>query len=264
MRWTILPLLSVLLFGTSACHRSAPAARKAATIVEPTPPPSAPVATEIKRQELLDALWQSPLGNLLYEYLTDKDQDVGTVSARTQELANRILKQGPRITNLSAVQLMVRDLYERGLMSEEAVRRSALLQGEIMAVQADTASYPGEGLFYAAVMGMISALPFGSPLVRNGAKNVIRYMGERLKLYKVYPDVPAVTGRQFFSSELIKDYDISQSIGSFLKYFGPVTMAYFFWFDWKESAKDRAIQTQVINVKSEEQWRNFLDDMRRL
>ncbi len=215
-------------------------------------------------KQVVESLWESPLGELIHKYLTGSFEDPSDVTRYARTLSDKLMREGPNITNISALQLLIEDLYEKGKLTDEGNRRISILQTDMLATQVDTASYPGEGLFYSAVIGMIAALPFGSPLVRNAAKNLISYLAKGLNFQPVFQDIPRVPIRNLLSTQIVRDYSFRQAIGYFLQYFGPVTMAYFFWFDWKESAKDHPIQMQMAAIHDGKDWDDFLKRMRSL
>src|SRR5690606_14246955 len=84
-------------------------------------------------------------------------------------------------------------------------------------------------LAFQSIIAFVLSLFLGSPLIRKNLRNlfraVFRLQREKLEIKKM------------FSRELFKGYDYSKGFQMFLSIFGPYTMIYFFWNDWKESAR---------------------------
>lgn len=207
-------------------------------------------------QSVLDALYRSELGRDFLLYLEGGYENQSQVLS--SDLVNRIFADGGRsITAISALSLMVQDLEARKGLTEDQMHRLLVLHLDINQRQVDSASYPGEGLAYALAIGVIAALPFGYPPVRHTLKYVIAYIGERLGF-------KAATGATPVLMEGWNTYSIVYPVKKFFQVFGPFSLLYFFWFDWKESARGHSVVTYIQNLPDEKSFESFLNDLRHL
>lgn len=73
---------------------------------------------------------------------------------------------------------------------------------------------------------------------------------------------PAGPQRPIFSGA--RTYDAMVPIKTFFSFFGPFTVLYFFWFDWKESARGHSVGHRIDSSMDENEFKDVLEDLRTL
>ena len=188
------------------------------------------------RHRVVNAIWKTPLGQTLYAFLFD-DIKPKEMPALARQFMRRIFSNGPQVpTRLAALQLLVEDLYVRGRLTDDAVRRVVILHGDLYQEDQNSASKVKRTLVIMLVLFFIMSLPFGSPIVRQETgkiwdrpkaffRRVIRRVKEDQKLERVTP-------LRIFKRDVFKDFQISYAVNTFFATFGPVSMLFFLYKDW--------------------------------
>lgn len=223
-------------------------------------PPISDVYTD-RRTRVMLILWASPLGQALDEYLF-KEAEAKDLLEILDSLTRRILEQGGKsITLISAIQMMVEDAYNQKKMGFEPARRLQLLQSNLWQEQNDAKSYPGEGLAYLAMITLIGVVPLGSPELRRFFSYQLGRIRSSLtgKLNSHDP----ISLRELFRIKNVAHYQPTKALKFFFDYFGPFTLVFFYWFDWKESSRGHSIKTQLQNIQSEKEFTDLLSQLDR-
>src|SRR5690348_10548810 len=104
------------------------------------------------RREATALLWRSQFGTKMNDFLMGNGERMEILN-KAHALTDYVYSQGGRaITYLSAIQMLVEDLYATGVFTYEQNERLTLLLGHIHQRQADANSYPGAGIAYTAVI----------------------------------------------------------------------------------------------------------------
>lgn len=207
--------------------------------------------------EVVDILWESPLGRTFFAYMYGSPPE----DATSRQVVDRVLSDGGKsVTKISALQLLIEELYDNDLMGDEQRRKLDIFRGDMLQRQADLATHPTENIAYIASTAFLSLVPLGYPPVRHALLKLAARIPEWSKtqsLRKLTQNVPPL-------SVGARTYDIKWVIGTFFKYFGPFSFLYFFWFDWKESTRGHSIPYNIETITSEETYQEFLRDIRDL
>lgn len=199
----------------------------------------------------LSVIESSPLGLMLNAYLFAPP---GFPKVTSADISRRVYEHGGRsISALSAIHLYVADLNFRHRLGPEQQTRLIVLQTDLFQRQQDFKSYPGEGLTYLSIWGLLLALPLGYPPVRN----VLRQLGRAL-----IQKESSWSGKHLWVGS--RTYDPVFPIRTFFQVFGPVTLVYFFWFDWKESARGHSLSHAFEQKMDEANFNKVLDDLKTL
>ena len=130
--------------------------------------PSTPADIET-RQRMMNALWNTPLGQMLWYYLFNDESKLQQPSM-SRQFVRRIFAASSQVsTRISALHLLVSDLYVRDLMTQEAGYRISLLENDIFQENEKLNSETKNWIVYQAAAFFIFSLPFGSPIVREEA-----------------------------------------------------------------------------------------------
>lgn len=220
-----------------------------------------------RKLRIFNALAQSHLYLLLHRLMYAASSRIEEEQL-TRQIRDRIFeKDKSAITAISAVHFLIQEFDQRSELDQDQVRRLLLLQSSIFQRQQDQASYPGEGLAYFASVAFITALPLGYPPIRHALKNVVNFLARQLPLLgrrrpwqPFEPVSPLLNGA--------RTYNLTATLQNYFQVFGPASMLYFFWFDWKESARGQSIDS-VTDIRSEslvteESFIDFLEDLKKL
>ncbi len=278
---TLIPSLLISACDRGSIHKSpAPPQPKPQPPLVETPsepkeerPPQLEVGEDetmkLRRQQVLDTLWTSQLGRLFSSFLFDVARP-DEVTSMAREVCNRITKNNlSRTTYLSALHLLTQDLYERRLIDDERQRRLLLLQGMLNERQAEKRGQPTEGLFNYAMYALLAALPFGSPQVRNLMGYIVNRTGKVVDRFlpgvgmsRLFPNATVPKASDFALFEILRTFQPTYPFKQFFNYFGPITLMYFYWYDWNESRKGKPIDPELQERVHDQ--RKFFDFLRQL
>lgn len=228
-------------------------------MLEPQPKHRRPVrpVKDPRHVEILDVVWDSPLGKTFFSYMFGSPPEEAT----SRNVVDRVLSGGGKaVTKMSALQLMIEELYDNELMGEEQKIKLDVLRGDLLQRQMDLATHPTENIAYIASTALLTLLPFGYPPSRHALLKALARLPNWLKTKSLRESTRNVPNLW----EGAKTYEVKWVIGTFFKYFGPFSFLYFFWFDWKESTRGHSIPYSIETLKSESEYREFLDDLRDL
>ena len=239
---------------SSRANEPAPAPKPAPERPEeahPSPPRDA------RLNEVLAALWSSYLGHTYFYYLFKAPDD----EISTRDVVDRVFRPGGSpVTSLSALQLMTQDLYDRKQMDPRHFDRVVLLQGDLTARQTDLATHPTQNFSTIAATGFLAMLPLGFAPVRNYLRSLLLRipLTARPRWMRIWSSQARERGSSWVN------YDPVFVITAFFRYFDPFMTLYFFWFDWKEGERGHSIWHTLSRLHSEEQYQQFLNDIRAL
>lgn len=212
---------------------------------------------DARLDQVIEILWGSPLGRIYYSYLFGSPSENST----SRDVVDRVLSEGGKgVTKLSVLQLLTEELYDKELMGPEQMRRLIVLEGDLRQRQSDLATHPTEHMAYIAAGAFLAILPFGYPPFRHMFLHTVSRIPDWMKteiIRDAIKDIPPTWSNS-------RKFEISWVLGTFFKYFGPFSFLYFYWFDWKESTRGHSIPYSIETVKSEEQFREFIDDIKDL
>lgn len=232
------------------------------------PPTPEELILEQRKEQVLSTLWKSTLGCNLKSYLFDAPEE--EVAQQADELVSRVFSElGSSLTYLSGLHLMIEDLYQSGQIGQEQQNRILLLQNRLAQKKIDTETYPSQGLANYAIIALVATLPLGSPQVRNALAYYTKQMAKMVErrfpwteATRFFPSAIPPTGRDFRLGRLIAEFEPTYSIRKFFEYFGPFTLIYFYWYDWRESKKGHNIDEQTLERVNDQ--RRFVEFLRQL
>lgn len=206
-------------------------------------------------EQVLETLWASPLGAIYYDYLYGDPENHLT----SREVVDRIFRDGgSAVTSLSALQLMTEQLYDYHLIGNPQVKKLLVLQGDLHQRQNDLAKSPTEHMAYIALGTFLTLIPFGFPTTRAAAMSLLKKLPNSIQPKAV---------RDFAGGSVpfrLGSYEPKFVLGTFFRYFGPFSMLYFAWFDWKESTRGHSIPYSIESIKSDQEFAIFLRDIKEL
>lgn len=186
------------------------------------------------RLRSVNALWNTPLGQMFYAYIFDPIDPL-IIRARSHEFTERILSAPSQLaTRLSVLHYLVADLYVRKRLTEDVIRRLAILESDIYQESQQKAADEKDVAIYYATTFILASLPFGSRLVRQEARRILSKLGNMGKrvMGKEIEASEDFQIRKLFSREVFKDYDPSIAASVFFSTFGPFSMIYWGYEDW--------------------------------
>lgn len=223
-----------------------------------------------RRKQILDSVWASPLGQMLSEFLFDL-QDDSSDAPRAKAIAQRIFADEKQtLTYLSAVHLMTQDLFDRRLIDDSRQKRLLMLQGEMNHKQTQAPPpQPTTGLSEYALYAVLAALPFGSPQVRYLFGFLINRFGIRadrllpwLGMSRLFKSSVKPKSSDFALFEIVKKFEPTYPFKQFFTVMGPLTLMYFYYYDYKQQQKGTPIDQNMTPLMRDE--RQFLDLLRQL
>lgn len=223
--------------------------------VQKEPPSESVDAAEARRREVVSQLWSSPTGRLFKSFMID-DLSRNAVIEHSREIALRVFKSSAQsITYVSALQLLAEDLYHQGKIGDEQKTRLLFLRGDLAEAQIASQKISGRHQIYYPLAALLAALPLGSPQIRHTLKHWVRaLLGGRF-----FPEAPAgIPAAEMTLGRLASDYRIRDALKSLFTYFGAFTMAYFYWYDWRERPKGELIERTIVNLQNPERYEAFL------
>lgn len=259
-RQFLLYLAALLATGCQAGKRDPPAQEAGESAPAPTAAKDEATLTrervmrgQQERQRLISQLWDTSLGRMFYSYVKD-DVSGQEAAARSHYITNVIYRQPELVfVRVAAIQLLTENLYSREQLEHDELARIVMLQNDIWARRISSQRSPAKTIAIQAVVVLVAMLPFGSPIFRKGTKNVYlrlkHSLGAALRRKKdVYrqKNIQAVPLGEVFSREFFKDYELTKAFKTFLDYFGPYSLAFFFWSDWKETARGAYEEDNVM------------------
>jgi hypothetical protein len=187
------------------------------------------------RKELKDRLWKTPLGRMFSQYLFDPAPPQLALQ-RAHDLVNRIFSQVTlTLTRMSAVQLMVEDVYEQQLMTPMVHERISLMETSVAlkqhAQEADTTTE----LFKQVPIFILIGLVGGSPLARLQVRAFGRYLANRVMALFGSETALESAGRAeadlvphlLMSRRVLDDYNVLQAGSTFIQTFGAYSVVFY-------------------------------------
>lgn len=256
--WSLRKGLTLTLGSVVALTNCAPPPKRGSqpAVSQPTEQPKSRESSETsslpdsRYDRALNAIRISPLGLLVQTYLFPQPH---LPKVESTDITERVFASGGRsISALSALHLLIHDISKSQKLEETQQTRLLILQADLFQRQQDVSSYPGEGLAYSTILGFLATLPLGYPPVRHSLRYVSRILFNK----------PAGAQTPIFSGA--RTYNPLVPIKTFFSFFGPFTLLYFFWFDWKESARGHSVGSRIDRSMSEEEFNEILEELRAL
>jgi hypothetical protein len=197
-------------------------------------------------RDLLNQLWRTPLGEMYREFLFSKVEKK-QLPLRTKYFVDEIFSQRHKLLiRISALQLMTKDLYARGLMDLERQRRILILEGDVSARRISVGPAEGKELGYQAAMVLLACLPYGSPLVR--AKVSIFLERVRGLLFRAPPRLAGmvIPEHSLLSWHVLSGYDFGNSLVAFMNVFGPYSTVHFLFNEWYGAVREDVIEDNAL------------------
>lgn len=205
------------------------------------------------RKKIANALWQTPLGQMYLTYLTDPIDRMNIV-ARGNQIVDRVFSSSRQaIKRVAALQILTEDAYVSGYMTEDALDRLAILEGQMSAARLRASQYTPRSLAYQAAIFFVSSLPFGSPIVRQEGRKVLTLVARNIRSivrlrglrgFERHEEELAL--RRLLSKEVFNDYELSKSVSFFFGTFGPFSMVYILWAEWSQAVTGQNVRDSVM------------------
>lgn len=187
------------------------------------------------REEIKAQLWQSPLGKLFREFI------LGNASAQREveeahTVVNRLFSSVTlTLTRMSALQLMIEDLYEQQLMTPKIHDRVSLLESSIALRRHAEEAEATNQLFKQLPVFIFIGIAAGSPLVRDQVLLVPRIFGNEFLAYfgragaaeRAAAQASELQLSRLFSSQVFSDYDFYRGASTFVQTFGAYAIVFF-------------------------------------
>ncbi len=219
-------------------------------------------------QLVIEAIWRSEFGKMLKRYFFSEITSDEVTDLSHQIVERMFSRGGTYITYVSALHSVIEDLYKKGFPGPQQERRLWILYSDLQQTQADADSYPGEGFAYTAVAILVAMLPSGSPQMRNllkrGSYRVLTHVlpaGRMRGLLTFLAGSGPMSFADFRASRLMHEYSLKQLIRNYFGVVGPVSMVYFFWFDWGQATRGHSIQTQLKGLSDPEALQSYIDHL---
>jgi len=222
---------------------------------------------DTNRLAVVNALWRSPLGRQFSSFLSQRLTNEGVIEGSRNLTAYVFSQGGGWVKRLSALQLLIEDVYQSDLLTQDRAQRIIILQGDIWQRQGGASAYPGYGLFNIALAGMLVSLPFGSPLVRAKANDLLVKSSHKLppplRFGKVGSDQCHVTLGDVVSRKAASGYRLADAFKIFLRLTGPISTFYLLRYEY-EATKIETVQERLAKVRTPEQLQILLDEVSNL
>lgn len=214
---------------------------------ESNPPPSSSVAATIpnlglpftlaqleRYKAVKDKIWKSQLGLLFRTYVTASgDRTVITTMARM--LADRIFfVQGEELIRIAALQVLIEDLYEQGLFTEETAYRMTLLEGNIFHKEFVYTRAPTQDLMGGVPVFMAIAFLAGSRVFMSQFRGLLRNLGRGLVTllktgrFSGFSELKTLNIKKVLGPGFFDGYSLSRAIAAFVDSFGTISFAYLY------------------------------------
>lgn len=188
------------------------------------------VLAQVKR-----AMWSTTLGGLLRAYLFELSNP-DLVSSRAHDIVERVFSNVRlSLTRVSAIQLMIEDLYEKNLVDKTVNDRISLLQSSLALKRNFLASEASKDLFAQIPIFVAIGLVGGSPLVREqlhtltqmGLKKPATWWGQKGAREEFTELKEQLHLRGLVSRGVFTDYEPYQAFSTFLHGFGGYAIIYY-------------------------------------
>lgn len=205
------------------------------------------------RKKIANALWQTPLGQMYLTYLTDPIDRMDIV-ARGNQIVDRVFSDGDQaVKRVAALQILTEDAYVSGYMTEEALDRLAILEGQVSAARLRASRNMPRTLAYQAAIFFVTSLPFGSPIVRREGDKILTLVTRNIRsilglrgLTGFARDEEELRLRRLLTKEVFKRYEFSKAMGFFFGTYGPFSMVYILWADWGPAVTGKNMRDTVM------------------
>ena len=192
-------------------------------------------ATSEQRAEMLEQLWLTPLGKMFRHLLFENDP-VKSPAEQSHEIVDRIYRDVKMtITRMSALNLMIEDLYDASRLTATAHDRITLVQtGLSMKAHVLQSTASREYFRFTPVIVGISLIA-GSPLIRTRLDDVSLGVWDVLKQKMLRRDAAAATQslrahlawRDLFSRAAVRGYKPWIAFRTFFSTFGYGALIYY-------------------------------------
>jgi hypothetical protein len=215
--------------------------------VEPLPVPSKASAPF---QIFIQKLWKTPFGSEFHSFLFDAFAGEKFMT-RLDHLTDRLFDDPQTaLRRISILQLLSEDLYQAGLLNDDAEKRLRLLEGRVSLQRLKKAESPFEMVVLHGAVILVASMPFGSPLFREALRNSFGSVGARLMtLFGRQADhtapVETISIRRLFSSDFTKDYELRTAMAVFLNVFGADSFAYLTWYEFKYTPSGELVEREL-------------------
>lgn len=208
---------------------------------------------QMARKKIMNALWQTPFGQMYLAYLTDDKSKTDIVAAAHQIVDRTYGEPNQTVTRIGALHLLTEDIYLSGMMDQNVLSRIVLLNGSLTSARVRASQNTPKELAYQAALFFIASLPFGSPIVRREGWKLLSIFGRNIKsLLTVngFSGYPSESARlhlsSLFTRDVFKDYEIGKSVSFFFSTFGPFSMVFVFWTDWSQAVTGENVHDTLL------------------
>lgn len=272
-----------LIFFCIQCARN-PGPQETRTMQSPSPPSPNPIASPDSRptnsqprvlpaaldseewRQWIRVLWQSTLGTMLTNYL-QLPVESPDLTVDAHHITNRVFTNADEmLTRIAALQALVEDLYQRGQLSEDYLRKIMILQLDISrqawAVTNTPKSVAAQSIPYLLVAAMIAGSPevqrqasaFGEKLYRASSQLV-----ESGTMHGFREVRGTLNWRRLFSKKFVEGYNPISAATAFFTIFPPGLSLFYLVFDRNPRLVGERLSDQL--------WRygkDHIDEMRNL
>lgn len=208
---------------------------------------------QMARKKIMNALWQTPFGQMYLAYLTDDKSKADVVAAAHQIVDRTYGEPNQTVTRIGALHLLTEDIYLSGMMDQDVLSRIILLNGSLTSARVRASQNTPKELAYQAALFFLASLPFGSPVVRREGWKLLSIFGRNIKslmTFKGFSGYPTEDARlhlsNLFSRDVFKDYEIGKSVSFFFSTFGPFSMVFVFWTDWSQAVTGENVHDTLL------------------
>ncbi len=188
------------------------------------------------RQRLLNALWNTPLGQMFYYYLFSDHKPVEVPSISRQFVHRIFSDSGHAGIRMAAIYILVGDLYAREKMTPNAVQRLVLLQGDFFQQNETGNATTKSRAVFVGIFFLVLAFPFGYPAFRDGTRQILEVSYNTLFRRSTSEPVKKIRWSEILSPRSLKKYEPLIAAQFFFSTFGPFSMTYFFYIEWLSAA----------------------------
>jgi hypothetical protein len=211
--------------------------------------PGTPKDEEV-RKRIVNAVWNTPLGQTLMAFLYDHIDPV-ELPSRARQFNRLIFADGAQIsTRLAAMQLLSEDLYVHERLDHDVLTRLMLLQTNLAQEAINGQNKTKNAVVQLCMLFFILSLPFGSPVVRDETMKMwsrpAKFFKRILRLVKEDQKLKGIELHRLFQRDVFKGYEISAAVNIFFASFGPISMLFFLYKEWSDGLTGQLVHDKIM------------------